>query len=454
MPPLFQPSEARLLLRLGLPVMLAQLAQTGISTVDIWVAGKAGVTDMAAVAVAASFWVRGILFGQGLLMAITPLVAQAVGAGQKEGLGRFLRQGFWMALLLSIFLMLILYAISRMVPNMDSLDPMLATVTSDYLLALLWGTPGMMFYGVQRSFLEGQGRTQPAMIAGFIAFFLNIPLNFIFVFGWFGIPAMGGAGCGVASAILCWVMCLIMLAAVLRFSRRVVRWEAPSLSLMGRVARIGLPGAFALLVETSTFAVIALLVAPLGAQVVGGHQVALNVSSLLFILPLSLGVATTIRTGIRLGEGNLEEAHTIHRTSLCMALMMASVTAISLVCLRYPIARLYQEDPAVLSLAVVLLAYTALYQFPDAMQVVTMAVLRGYNDTRAMFGVTFLSYWVISLPLGYVLCMTDWLTRPLGAEGFWIGIIVGLTCATLLLLWRTRYLERLSPEAVRAKISR
>lgn len=455
MPTFFRASEARALALLAVPVFLAQIAQTSMGFVDTVVAGRASATDMAAVAVASSFWMPCTLFGQGLLMAITPLVAQTLGAGQSEGLGRFLRQGAWMALGISAFLMAVLFGISLAIPHMGNVDSSLTRLTAGYLRAVLWGVPGLLLYIVQRCFLEGHGRTQPAMVAGWIGLALNIPLNFMFVFGWFGAPALGGVGCGVATAVVCWVMSLVMLFSILRFRPQAFRWEAPSRSVMGRILRIGLPGAFALLVETSSFAVIALLVAPLGTTVVAGHQVALNVSGLVFMVPLSLGAATTIRVGSRLGEGNLAGARTARLTALFLALILATATALGLFVFRHRIAGMYTSSPAVISLAALLLIYDALYQLSDAAQMVTMSALRGYNDTRAMFAITFVSYWSISLPLGYALSLTTLLTpRPMGVVGFWIGIIFGLTCVAVLLLWRLARLEKLTVEEVRAKISR
>lgn len=452
---LFRLAEARILVTLAAPVFLAQIAQTSMGFVDIVVAGRSSATDMAAVAVASSFWMPTMLFGQGMLMAITPLVAQTLGAGRSEGVGRFLRQGAWLALIVAALLMVIIYGISLAVLDMDRVEPALARQTSGYLQAIMWGLPGLMLYCAQRAFLEGQGRTRPAMLAGFAGLLVNIPLNFIFVFGLLGAPALGGVGCGVASAVVCWVMSFVMLLSVRRFNRRALRFEAFQAAVVLRMVRIGLPGAFAMLVETLSFAIIAVLIAPLGTAVVAGHQVALNVSGLVFMLPLSLGVATTIRVGANLGEGNLAGAQTARWTGLGLAMAMAVLTATVLFIWRYPIARVYTDDGAVIALAAMLLIYDAIYQISDATQVVSMAALRGYNDTRAIFAIAFVSYWVISLPLGYALSLTTWiLPEPMGVVGFWIGIIFGLTCAAVLVLWRLARLEKMPLEAVKAKINR
>lgn len=451
----FSLREARTLIILATPVFLAQIAQTSMAFVDTVVAGRVSHTDMAAVAVAGSFWVPGTLFGLGLLMAITPLVAQSLGAGQKEGLGRFLRQGAWLAMALSALQMLFFYGVSHYITQMKSIDPELSRITARYLHAVIWGVPGFMLYGVQRAYLEGHGRTRPAMVAGIIGFLVNAPLNWILAFGEFGMPRLGGVGCGVATAVVCWLMCFILSFSVRRLNPRAIRFESPIPQLIKRIGRIGLPGAFAMLVETSSFAIIALLIAPLGTIAVAGHQIALSVSGLIFMLPLSLGTATTIRVGLRLGQEKLAQAHTARLTSLWLGILVACCTAFLLYLLRFPIASVYNNNPEVIALAGMLMFYNALYQIPDSIQMVTLGALRGYNDTRAIFIVAFLSYWGVSLPVGYVLCFHGLPgMAALGVKGFWIGFIVGLFCSATLYMLRLAKLERLSPQELKAKLAK
>ena len=451
----FSLREARTLIILATPVFLAQIAQTSMAVMDTVIAGRVSHTDMAAVAVAGSFWVPGTLFGLGLLMAITPLVAQSLGAGQKEGLGRFLRQGAWLAMALSALQMLFFYGVSHYITQMKSIDPELSRITARYLHAVIWGVPGFMLYGVQRAYLEGHGRTRPAMVAGIIGFLVNAPLNWILAFGEFGMPRLGGVGCGVATAVVCWLMCFILSFSVRRLNPRAIRFEAPIPQLIKRIGRIGLPGAFAMLVETSSFAIIALLIAPLGTIAVAGHQIALSVSGLIFMLPLSLGTATTIRVGLRLGQEKLAQAHTARLTSLWLGILVACCTAFLLYLLRFPIASVYNDNPEVIALAGMLMFYNALYQIPDSIQMVTLGALRGYNDTRAIFIVAFLSYWGVSLPVGYVLCFHGLPgMAALGVKGFWIGFIVGLFCSATLYMLRLAKLERLSPQELKAKLAK
>ncbi|MBR3881281.1 MAG: MATE family efflux transporter [Mailhella sp.] len=451
----FSFAEAKSLIALAIPVYLGQIAQIAMSFVDTVVAGQSSAVDMAAVAVATSFWIPGIMFGQGLIMALTPLVAQSLGAGDRSQCAHFLRQGLWLAALISLLLMGLFWGIASTLPQWGTMDAIMARKTSEYLFAVLWGVPALMIFCVQRCFLEGHGQTRPGMVAGFIGLALNIPLNIIFVFGKFGLPAMGAAGCGLATAILFCFMAASLVFFVRRVDRRVLRLESPRAAVLKRVTRIGLPGAFAMLNECAAFALIALLVAPLGVVSVAGNQIAMNVSAFLWMCPFSIGSASTIRVGTLLGAGDVAGATRARRTALSMTLAMACLLAVLIYFVRFHVAALYNDDAAVIQMAGLLLICEVFYQFPDGIQTNTLCALRGWNDTRAIFLISFVAYWVISLPLGWILCMTDLLwPEPLGVLGFWIGLNFGLSMAGLLYILRVRHLEKLSPEAARRKIGK
>ena len=451
----FSKQENRNLFLLAIPVFLGQIAQIAMSFVDTVVAGRSSSVDMAAVAVATSFWIPGIMFGQGLIMAITPLVAQTLGAGNRIKSRHFLRQGFWLALGISILLMAIFLSISATITTWGKMDALLAQKTSEYLFAVLWGAPALMLFGVQRSFLEGHGRTRPAMVAGFVGLALNVPFNIIFVFGKFGLPAMGAAGCGVATAILFWFMAASMTFFVRHTDRPALAVEKPSGVILKRIVRIGLPGAFAMLNETAAFALIALIVSPLGVTAVAGHQIAINVSAFVWMCPFSIGAASTIRIGTLLGAGDMAGAKRVRLTALTITLAMACVLAVLIYLVREPVAALYNDDAAVIEMACLLLICEVFYLFPDGVQTNTLCSLRGWNDTRAIFCISFIAYWVVSLPLGWVLCMTSLLTpEPLGVLGFWIALIFGLSVAAVLYLIRVHRLERLTVAEMKKKIGR
>ena len=228
----------------------------------------------------------------------------------------------------------------------------------------------------------------------------------------------------------------------------------PDFAVMKRLAQLGLPIALALFFEVTLFAVVALLVSPLGIVDVAGHQIALNFSSLMFVLPMSLGAAVTIRVGFRLGQGSTLEAQTAARTGLGVAVCMAILTAIFTVALREHIAMLYNENPQVVALASQLMLLAGLYQISDSIQVVGSGILRGYKDTRSIFFITFTAYWVLGLPSGYILALTDLVVPRMGPAGFWTGFIIGLTCAAILMMLRMRYIQRQPSVTILARASR
>ncbi len=182
---------------------------------------------------------------------------------------------------------------------------------------------------------------------------------------------------------------------------------------------------------------------PLGIVDVAGHQIALNFSSLMFVLPMSLAAAVTIRVGYRLGQGSTLDAQTAARTGLMVGVCMATLTAIFTVSLRKQIALLYNDNPEVVTLAAHLMLLAAVYQISDSIQVIGSGILRGYKDTRSIFYITFTAYWVLGLPSGYILALTDLVVEPMGPAGFWIGFIIGLTSAAIMMMLRMRFLQRL-----------
>ncbi|MDU6924432.1 MdtK family multidrug efflux MATE transporter [Franconibacter helveticus 513] len=438
--------EARQLLALAIPVILAQIAQTAMGFVDTVMAGGYSATDMAAVAIGTSIWLPAILFGHGLLLALTPTVAQLNGSGRRERIAHQVRQGFWLAGMVSVLVMVVLWNAGYIIHSMHNIDPQLADKAVGYLRALLWGAPGYLFFQVARNQCEGLARTKPGMVMGFIGLLVNIPVNYIFIYGHFGMPELGGIGCGVATASVYWVMFFSMLfyvkrAHAMRDIQHAQHFGKPDWAVIKRLTQLGLPIALALFFEVTLFAVVALLVSPLGIVDVAGHQIALNFSSLMFVLPMSLAAAVTIRVGYRLGQGSTLDAQTSAWTGIAVGVCMAVITAIFTVVMRKHIALLYNDNPEVVALASFLMLLAAVYQISDSIQVIGSGVLRGYKDTRSIFFITFIAYWVLGLPSGYILALTDWVVEPMGPAGFWTGFIIGLTSAAIMMLWRMRYLQ-------------
>ena len=441
-------TEANTLVKLATPVLIASVAQTGMGFVDTVMAGGVSATDMAAVSIAASIWLPSILFGVGLLMALVPVVAQLNGSGRQNKIPFEIQQGIAMALIISVPIALVLLQTKSILGLMD-VERLMGEKTIGYMHAVIYAVPAFLLFQALRSLTDGMSLTKPAMVIGFIGLLINIPLNWIFVYGKFGAPALGGVGCGVATAIVYWIMFALLLGYVLTAKRLAhvqvfAHFHKPELKALTRLFKLGFPVAAAMFFEVTLFAVVALLVAPLGSLTVAAHQVAINFSSLVFMLPMSIGAATSIRVGHRLGESNVEGAAIASRVGLIVAVLLASMTALLTVVFKEQIALLYTDNRAVIDLALQLLLFAAIYQITDAVQVVAAGALRGYKDMAAIFNRTFIAYWILGLPLGYILAMTDWIVEPMGAQGFWLGFIIGLSSAAVMLGLRLRWMHRLS----------
>lgn len=243
--------EARSLLVLALPVIAAQFSQTAMGVVDTIMAGDYSATDMAAVAVATSIWIPAILFGQGLLMALTPIVAQLNGSGRRDKIAHQVRQSVWLALFISLLVIVVLYNSHYIIENMHNVDPALASITVRFLRVIMWGAPAYLLFQVFRSQCDGLSKTKPSMVIGFIGLMVNIPINYVMIHGKFGFPELGGVGCAVATASVYWVMFIgLRLYVYTARSQKDInahrRFELPRWSTLKRLIGLGLPVALAL----------------------------------------------------------------------------------------------------------------------------------------------------------------------------------------------------------------
>ena len=456
-------NEIKNLITLAIPVMIAQISQTAITFVDTIMAGNYSKTALSGVAIAVSIWLPTVLFGQGLLTVLTPIISNLNGAAKREQVADHTRQGVVIALILSVFIMLILYHSDKIISLRSSadnpIDPDMIEVAVSFLRAIMWGVPAFLLFLVYRNQCEGLSNTKPAMVIIFIALLANIPINYALIYGKLGLPAFGGVGCGITAAIIFWLMFgLIRIYTLTTASQRDIRktplTKLVDFSIIKKIVMLGTPLALAYFFEMSLFAVIALLIAPLGQITVAAHQIIFTISSLTFAIPLSLGVATSIRVGYLLGKGKPNLAKQTAFISLFISLIIAIIVALILVVFRTPIITIFTKETAVIAICLQLIILLAIYQASDYLQVVASNVLRGYKDTKSIFFITLLSYWVVGLPVGYILGLTDLVMQPIGAAGFWIGIISGLAVAAFLLIARMVYLQKQPTEIILKRASR
>ena len=433
--------QTRKLLKLAYPILIAQLIQNLMGFADTVMAGRVSATDMAAVAVASSVWLPIILTISGILMALAPIVSQYAGAKAFNKVANATYQTAWIAVSLGILVLVIYQALSPNIYSLVTLEPELKKLMFGYLDYIVWGGPAFCLYFVLRNYAEGLSFTRPTMIISIIGLLINIPANYIFIYGKFGMPALGGAGCGIATAIVYWVMFLGMLLYTilskhLKHAWLFKRFYWPNWQEIKSIMTLGVPIAFSLLFEVSLFAVVAILLAPFGAETVASHQIAINFSGLVFMIPLSIAMAVTIQVGFAVGNKDYQQAKLICKHSILFGLLIAVVTAALSLVFRSQIASIYTTELAVIELAASLMFLAALFQFSDAIQVISAGALRGYKDTKSILIITFISYWLVGLSIGCILGLTDWVIPAIGPYGFWIGFISGLSTAALLLAWR------------------
>ena len=429
--------EAKAQMLLALPILGGQLAQTANGFVDTVMAGRVSAADLAAVAIGASVWVPVFLLMTGILMSATPILARHLGAACYHRVNPIAQQAVWLALLLGVLAALLLRSMAPLLDWM-AVDPLLRPRVSGYLDALSWGMPGAALFLALRSYTEAMQHTRPVLLISVAGLLINIPSNYVLIYGKLGLPALGGVGCGWATSLVFWAMALMMAGYVHRHpAYNAARLSAQrrhfELHTLLQILRLGLPVGLSIFFEVSIFAVIALLIANLGPVTVAGHQVALNFTGLLFMLPLSLALAVTVRVSHARGLQQPEQVRRAVHSGLMLTLLIGIAAAAALLVARSWIPLLYTDNRQVQQLASELLLFAALYQISDAWQVTVSGALRGFEDTRVPMLITLLAYWGIGLPVGYSLALSDHWRPAMGPAGFWVGLLVGLTAAALML---------------------
>lgn len=433
-------TELRALTTLLGPILLTQLCQAAFGFVDTVMAGQVSPLDLAAVALGASLWLPMVLLVSGILMATTPLVAAAWGRHDHAAVPATVHQALWLALFIGIIGAVLLHHVTPVFTWLDTPEH-LREMTRRFLAAISLGLPAMAVFSVLRCYCEAMAKPLPVTVISIAGLLLNIPLNYIFIHGKFGLPALGGVGCGWASAISLWAMLLMLAVYVLcaktfATTRLLQQGSAPHWAAIKTFLKLGLPIGIAIFFEVSVFALVAILISPLGELQVAGHQIALSVTSLLFMFPLSLAFAMTIRIGHAWGRQELDAIRQTRRVGLVTLGLFACFTATFIVLTRYWLADIYTDDAEVMHLAADLLLFAAAYQIVDALQVGAAGALRGLHDTKGPMVLTMISYWIVALPLGYVLGLTFLTGERYGPYGFWTGLVLGLAVASVLLNWR------------------
>ena len=454
--------ETRTLMHLALPICGAQLAQAGMSVVDVMMTGRHNATSLAAVSVGSSLWMPLMLFMTGTLMGLTPIVAHLLGGQRHEAIRPAVHQALWVALLLGVTAAVLLWSAIMPIFELMSVPPAVANQSAAYLSAVAFGMPGIALFQALRAFSDGMNHTRPALWISLVGLSVNIPANYLLIYGGDGLvdlfgpwvptslqqlPALGAFGCGIATALSMWTMALAMAYYTRRGNtyKSVAIWHKltpPQWLGIRELVVVGVPIGVAIFVEVTLFTLIALFIASFGEVTVGAHQIALSFTSILFMLPLSLSMALTVRVGNTLGQQRLALARKVAWNGIVISVIIAAINSLVLWVSAEPVIALYTSNSEIQALALSIIALAVIFQLSDSLQVNLAGALRGYKDTRIVMVITVLSYWIVGLGGGH------WLgsygvgeVAPLGVHGYWIGLIAGLSTAALLLGWR---LQRIS----------
>jgi len=428
--------ELRATFALAAPLILGQLSAVGMNVIDTLLAGHLDAQTLAAVAVGTSVWSLAIVAAIGVMLALPPSVAHLAGAGDHASIGPIFRQALWLAFALGIALLFGVRA-SGVLLDAIGIDASIVAETRKFLHAIAWGAPALTGYFALRGFSEGISLPRPTMYFGAFGLLLLGPIGYILMYGKLGLPALGAQGSGMATAIVLWVQ---FLAFALYLHRRrhyrafapFGRFDPPHWHTIVALLRLGVPMGIAVLMEAGLFVGAALLIGSLGATAVAGHQVAINVASVAFMVPLGVAMATTIRVGNAAGRGDAEGVRAAGYAGIAATVLTQTISSLTMALFPSAIAAIYTRDTAVAAMAAQLLVLAAIFQFSDGIQVAANGALRGLKDTTVPMVITVLAYWGVGMPVGYWLAFH----AGVGVRGMWMGLIAGLTVAAALLFAR------------------
>ncbi len=433
-------SEVRTTAVLAAPLVAGHVSTGLIGFVDSVIAGHPGTATLASVAVGtALFWLP-MMIPMGTLMSLPPAVSHLDGAGRRHEIGALFRQGLWLAAMLGVLLF------GFLTVAVHALEPMgiaagIRPGATAFLHGIRWGVPGLTLYLTMRYLSDGLHWTLPTMLLGFGGLFVLVPLGYLLTYGVGPLPELGAGGLGIASSIMMWAQALafaLYLSRAKRFADLGLfeRFDRPEGATLRSLLRTGLPIGVTVTMEGGLFIATALLIGRLGEVPAAAHQIAINVAALCFMVPMGIAEATTVRIGHALGRADPLGLRRAALAGYAIVLATQAVSAVLLLAGNDFVVGFYTADATVATLAASLLLYAAAFQFPDGVQVLSAGALRGLKDTRVPMLLAALAYWGVGMPVGAGLGLgLGW-----GPAGMWIGLIVGLTMAAVLLcsrFWRS-----------------
>ncbi len=438
--------ESQALIALAIPTIIAQLAQAGLGVIDTIMAGNHSAKALAAIALGNNLFIPIIVLVTGIMLVLNPMTAQLNGKKSYGEIRALFHNGLFLSLLLAIPSFILLRNLEPVFHQLG-IDAAMIPIAQGYLEALSWGLPGLYLFFALRFTNEGLFSNKIIMYIAISALPLNVLLNYWFIYGGFGLEAMGAVGVGWATGLVYFYMFTVMLLFTFMTSRYqhiglFTHWHKPDVHTLKELLKLGVPMGFSLGLEVALFAAVGLMVGTYGINQMAGHQVALNISSLTYMIPLGLSIALSSRVGFHVGAGNPKLAKSVGYLGIGMSFFVMSTSAILLVSFPEMFASLYSNDEAVLAVTIQLLFFAALFQLSDGAQVTAMGALRGIKDTKVPMYICAFSYWVIGFPAGYWMAEYE----GYGIRGYWMSMIFGLSVAAVMLIIRFVKLSNLKDQ--------
>jgi MATE family multidrug resistance protein len=428
--------DLRELGRLAVPVAVVQLAMMSMGTVDTIMVGRVSATDLAAVALGNLYFFGVAVFGMGVLFVLDPVIAQAIGAGDAEGVARGVQRGGVLSAGLTVMATLLLLPAGGVLQLLRQPEDVVP-VAAGYALVSIPGVLPFYLFVVLRQSLQAMGRVVPILVTVLLANLVNVGLNWILIFGHLGAPALGAVGSGWATSFSRWFMALALLAMAWPLMREVVaplRREVLSVAPLRRLLRIGAPIGIQQLLEFGVFGAAGLLMGLMGTVAMASHQVALNLAALAFMIPVGVAQASAVLVGQAVGRGDPPGARRAAGAGLVVGTAFMACSAALFLTQAPWLARAYTDAMAVAAVASALIPIAGLFQVFDGIQVVAAGVLRGVGDTRVPMLVNLVGFWGLGLPVSALLGFRT----ELGPAGIWWGLAAGIGAVALLLLGRVR----------------
>lgn len=449
--------DVRKIAALAWPVLIGQLAVIAFGVIDTAMVGRFSATDLAALGLGGSVYISVYIGLTGILVALQPIAGQLFGAGRESEIGEETRQAFWLAAVLAVIGFVLLFHPEPLL-SLAKTPPALHDRTVDYLRILSFGLPASLAFRVYSSLTNAVGKPRLVMFLQVGGLLLKFPLNTWFIFGGFGMPALGGPGCALASTLINWVLAIVGMTVLVKFEffrpfGIFSHFCWPVWRRQLALLRLGIPMGLSYLIEVTSYTFMALFISRFGTTTLAGHQIAGNLGAVLYMTPLSIGIASSTLVSQALGAGRYDDARSISRHGIGMACVLALAYGVILVAARPHVIAAYTPDANVIAAAMPLVLIIFFYHLCDALQITTAFILRAYKVTLVPTVIYAIALWGIGLGGGYLLGfdvgggVPEWLQ---GARGFWIAnsASLGVAGVGLFLYWRrvsARHLNQVDP---------